>query len=164
MKFLKHIKKENIFVGDSTVVSPVEGIFVSANKINDPIFGEEVLGQTIGFVPIGKEIVCPVNGVVEMIFPTGHAFGIRGNDGNGYLVHIGINTVNLNGKGFNVYLKENQKVKAGQLAVKIDLDEIKRQGYDDTVILIVSEKGKEDFKVNYLDIDYVEKGQIINNI
>ncbi|WP_296878944.1 PTS glucose transporter subunit IIA [Thomasclavelia sp.] len=163
-KFLKYLKKEILPVNDSTIVSPVKGKIVFANMINDSMFSEEILGQTIGFIPKDREIVCPVNGVVEMLFPTGHAFGIRGNDGNGYLVHIGINTVNLNGKGFNAYIKENQKVKAGQLAIKIDLDEIKGQGYDDTVILIVSEKKKEDFNVNYLDLDFVEKGQIINHV
>ena len=76
-KLLK--KKEEI------IVSPASGKMIPASEINDPVFGEEMIGQTIGIIPTEGTIVCPIDGIVEVAFPTGHAFGIKGNDGNGYV-------------------------------------------------------------------------------
>lgn len=153
-KLLK--KKEEI------IVAPASGKMIPASEINDPVFGEEMIGQTIGIIPSSGDIVCPVDGEVEVAFPTGHAFGIKGNDGNSYLVHIGIDTVSLAGKGFDAKLRQGQKVKAGELAVVMDIDHVKNAGLDPAVMLIVSEKKKDDFKVDYIDYKDVEKGEKIN--
>lgn len=161
--YKKKFKYEmNSFIDDCTVVSPATGILISAAQIQDPMFCQEMLGQTIGIIPEEDTIVCPVNGVVEVVFPTGHAFGIRRNDGSAYLVHIGIDTASLNGKGFISYLKVGQKVKAGQKAVKIALNKIRKQGYDTTVMLIITEKANENDNVQYMKNSHVKKGQIIN--
>ncbi|MBP3275519.1 MAG: PTS glucose transporter subunit IIA [Kandleria sp.] len=82
----------------------------------------------------------PANGVLSVLFPTGHAFGITTNDGTELLVHIGIDTVNLKGKGFNVLAKQGDHVLAGQPIIKVDRDLIKQEGYDLTTMLVVTNK------------------------
>ncbi|MBQ0065133.1 MAG: PTS glucose transporter subunit IIA [Firmicutes bacterium] len=144
---------------DNTILSPVSGMLIPASEISDPVFSEEMMGQTIGFIPDDGYIVCPVDGMVEVAFPTGHAFGIKGVDGNGYLVHIGIDTVSLEGKGFNALLKQGEKVKAGQPAVEMDINLVKETGLNTTTILIITEKVKD---VHYIDFKHVNKGDKIN--
>ncbi|MCH1942680.1 PTS sugar transporter subunit IIA [Holdemania massiliensis] len=157
------LKKEDIVPrGDEELVSPVKGKMVPPCEIPDDVFAEEMMGQTVGFFPANGDIVCPINGVVKVMFPTGHAFGIEGNDGNGYLVHIGINTVSLNGKGFSTYLKVGDKVKAGQKAVKVDLNVLNESNLNNTVILAVTEKKAYDFRIQFIDFGLVEKGQVIS--
>lgn len=160
--FSRFTKKEELQFKDSDVVSPVKGGMISAKEIDDPVFSEEIMGQTIAVEPENGEIVCPVNGTVSVVFPTGHSFGITTSEGNGFLVHIGIDTVSLNGKGFKTFIKQGEKVKAGQKAVQMDLDVIKKAGLKPTVILIVSEKNDDNFTIDYIDCKQVQKGQIIN--
>ncbi len=83
-------------------------------------------------------ITAPVNGELTTVFPTGHAFGITRSDGVEILVHIGINTVELNGAGFDVLAKAGETVRAGQPIVKIDRDVIEEKGYDTTTMLIIT--------------------------
>lgn len=162
--FDKLLKKESSVpsVSDKDVLAVVSGKMIPASEISDPVFGEEMMGQTIGFIPSEGTVVCPVNGVVEVAFPTGHAFGIKGNDGNGYLVHVGIDTVSLNGKGFKAFLKQGQKVKAGQKAVEMDIDLVEKAGLSTTTMLIITDKVNDAFKVNYIDFQNVDRGQKIN--
>ena len=147
---------------DTDVVSVVKGTLIDASQINDPLFSQEIMGQTIGFQPENGHIVCPVNGKVTAVFPTGHAFGITTKAGVGYLVHMGIDTVNLGGKGFKMYIKENEEVIAGQKAAKMDLNLVRNEGLDTTIVLVVTEKQDENFRVNYIECQKVEKGQLIN--
>lgn len=147
---------------DTDIVAPVSGEMIPANKISDAIFSEELMGQTIGFVPTSGEIVSPVNGTVEILFPTNHAFAIRSNDGSAYLIHIGIDTVSLNGKGFKAFVKQGDTVKAGQKVVDVDFVQIKQAGLDTTVMLIVTERKEDAFKADYIDYSNVTKGQKIN--
>lgn len=85
------------------------------------MFAQEIMGQTIGFVPKNGLIVSPANGTLEVVFQTGHAFGVRMQDGTGLLVHIGINTVDMNGKGFKIFARQGDTVKAGQPIIFVDL-------------------------------------------
>ena len=158
-------KKEEPAVSfdDNDIIAPVVGKMIPASEISDPVFGEEMMGQTIGFIPDGGDVACPVNGSVVVMFPTGHAFGIKGNDGNSYLVHIGIDTVSMNGKGFKPFIKQGDTVKAGQKAVQVDWNEVKKQGYQTTTMLIVTEPKEENFKNSYIPFGTVEKNQKINN-
>lgn len=144
------------------IVAPVSGELISAEAISDDVFAKELMGQTIGIAPSDGTIVVPVDGEVVALFPTGHAFGIQGRDGNGYLVHIGIDTVSMNGEGFELFIQQGQHVKAGQKAVTMDLELIKQKGLDPTVMLIVTETAEENFKVTYIANGSVEKGQKIN--
>ncbi|MDO4466451.1 MAG: PTS glucose transporter subunit IIA [Bacillota bacterium] len=150
-------KKEKEF----TVVSPATGVMIPAKEIKDPVFAEEMMGQTIGIVPSQSTVVCPVEGTVEVAFPTGHAFGIKTKEGYEVLVHVGIDTVSMNGDGFTSFLQAGQSVKVGDKAVEIDLGKIAKAGFDPTVMLIVTTTpdGKP---ISYIDFTSVEKGQKIN--
>ena len=98
-------------------------------------------------------IVSPINGELMTVFPTGHAFGITGHDGLEVLVHIGIYTVELEGKGFNVLANTGDKVRAGQPIVTIDRQEIEKAGYDTTTMLVIT-------NANNQEIHLQEKGEV----
>ncbi len=156
-------KDNNLNIKETDIVSLGNGKMISPKEINDPMFAEEMMGQTIGFILSDGEVVAPATGKLEVLFPTGHAFALRMNDGTGLLVHIGIDTVNLKGKGFKVLKKQGDKVKAGETVVKVDLDTVKQAGYDATTMLIVTEPIHDGEKINFIDFGNVKKSQIIIN-
>ncbi len=159
MKFFSKLK-EDVKYDDKSIVAIADATVVPTDKINDPVFSKEMLGQTIAFELKEDIIVSPSNGILEVMYPTGHAFAVRRNDGLGILVHVGINTVDLNGKGFKIYAKQGAKVKAGQKILKIDSEFIKKSGYDLTTMLIITENHKE--KLQFLCQSEVKSGQIIS--
>lgn len=156
-------KDNNLNIKETDIVSLGNGKMISPKEINDPMFAEEMMGQTIEFILSDGEVVAPATGKLEVLFPTGHAFALRMNDGTGLLVHIGIDTVNLKGKGFKVLKKQGDKVKAGETVVKVDLDTVKQAGYDATTMLIVTEPIHDGEKINFIDFGNVKKSQIIIN-
>ncbi|HCR68320.1 MAG TPA: PTS glucose transporter subunit IIA [Erysipelotrichaceae bacterium] len=156
-------KDNNLNIKETDIVSLGNGKMISPKEINDPMFAEEMMGQTIGFILSDGEVVAPATGKLEVLFPTGHAFALRMNDGTGLLVHIGIDTVNLKGKGFKVLKKQGDRVRAGEAVVKVDLDTVKQAGYDATTMLIVTEPIHEGEKINFIDFGDVKKSQIIIN-
>lgn len=158
MIFLKKLFKHN----DSDIVAVVNGTMIPPLHIKDHVFQSEMMGQTIGFVPLSDTIVSPVNGTVSMVFPTKHAVGIQGNNGISFIVHIGIDTVNLNGKGLTLFVKKGDHVKAGQKLIDADMNYIKMQGLDSTVILIASEFPEGLDRIDYIECTEVKEGQIIN--
>ena len=161
MGLFNRIKKENMKFKDTDIVSLGNGKMISPKEINDPLFSQEMMGQTIGFILSDGEVVAPANGKLEVLFPTGHAFALRMNDGTGILVHIGIDTVNLKGKGFRVLKKQGDKVRAGETVVKVDLDTVKQAGFDATTMLIITEPIKKDKKIDFIDFGDIRKSQII---
>ncbi len=156
-------KDNNLNIKETDIISLGNGKMISPKEINDPMFAEEMMGQTIGFILSDGEVVAPATGKLEVLFPTGHAFALRMNDGTGLLVHIGIDTVNLKGKGFKVLKKQGDKVKAGETVVKVDLDTVKQAGYDATTMLIVTEPIHDGEKISFIDFGNVKKSQIIIN-
>ncbi len=163
MGFFDKFKKEKLHdFEDSDIVAPVSGKMVPAVEISDSAFADELLGQTIGILPEDGTVVSPVNGKIVTMFDTGHAFGVEDNNGNTYLVHIGIDTVSMNGKGFQILVKQESSVKAGQPVISVDLKAVRDAGFDPIVMLIVIETPSDDFKVNYIPCGNVKKGQKIN--
>lgn len=148
-------------VDDQAIVSVCEGEMIPAEKIEDPVFAQEIIGKTIGFLPETGRFVSPVNGTVETIFSTGHAFGVRGADKTGYLIHIGINTVAMKGAGFTVLKREGDTVKAGEEIIRADLSKIRNFGCQTTTMLIISEP-VEDRSYDYIEPASVKSGQIIS--
>lgn len=131
------------------IIAPVKGQIIENDKLNDPIFSQQMLGQTLAIRPSLDylTIVAPANGVLEVLFPTGHAFAVRMENGLGLLVHVGINTVDLKGKGFKILAKKGQQVKAGDPIVKVDFNFLQESGLDYEVMLIVTDyDGKIDFQ------------------
>ena len=163
--FDKFLKKETISqYADEEIAAVVNGEIIPANQIKDEVFSQEMLGRTIGFIPGDGDIVSPANGKLEVMYPTGHAFGVRMKNGRALLVHIGIDTVEMKGKGFSILAKQGDEVKAGQSIVKVNLSMVKEAGYSDTVMLIVTEPAEDGSGVRYIDPGIVTKGQVINQL
>ncbi|MBQ6655069.1 MAG: PTS glucose transporter subunit IIA [Erysipelotrichaceae bacterium] len=153
-------KKEPKTYQDSDIVAVVSGPVVRNADIPDPVFAQEMLGKTFAVKPAGDKAVAPANGTLEVMFPTGHAFAVRMADGTGLLVHVGIDTVNLKGKGFKVMASQGDAVKAGQTIVKIDPELIRELGYNPITMLIISENPSEK-EFTFTDEDYVYAGNIV---
>lgn len=126
--------------------SPVNGCVVAIDEVNDEAFASKAMGDGVGIIPIDGKVYAPCDGTASVVFPTGHALGISVN-GVDVLIHIGIDTVELDGKGFETHVKQGDTVKQGDLLVSFDKDFIEAQGYDSTVIFIVTDMGnKKDIK------------------
>lgn len=120
------------------VYSPVQGEMITLDSVNDPTFAQKMLGDGVAVIPEDGKFYAPFDGVVETVFPTKHAIGLKSDTGIELLMHIGLDTVELKGKPYDVKVKANQRVKKGDLLVKADLDAIKKAGYDTTTPLIVT--------------------------
>lgn len=115
---------------DACVVSPFAGEIVPLEEVKDETFASKVLGDGVAVIP-GEDTVCsPVDGTVEMVFDTAHAIAFRTEDGAEILMHIGLDTVELNGKYFHIQAQSGQSVKKGDVLGTVEFDEIKKAGYD----------------------------------
>lgn len=124
---------------DKNIYAPVKGKCIDLVEVNDVGFASLSMGDGIAIIPDSHIVVAPCDGILQMVFRTGHAFGIKADNGFEILIHIGIDTVNLEGKGFTILKKVNQKVKQGEPIVDIDFDFIK-ENYDLTTMLIVTNR------------------------
>ena len=118
------------------VFSPVDGTYVKQENINDSTYSTDVMGIGCGIYPDNNVISSPIDGEVIMVFPTGHAVGIKRKDGLEILIHVGIDTVNLRGDGFTTLVKQGEKVKEGDELVRFNKEKILNNGLDPTVIMI----------------------------
>ena len=122
----------------TTVVNaPVAGHVISLDETGDPVFASRALGEGVGIQPADSTVVAPVSGVLQTVAETGHAFGIKTDDGVEVLVHVGIDTVKMNGEGFDVKVKANEHVNAGDNLVVVDFDKVKEAGYSITTLMTV---------------------------
>ena len=115
------------------------GEFIGIEKVNDQTFSEKVLGDGVAIVPREGKIFAPADAVAEMVMDTKHAVGLRTKAGNGLLLHVGIDTVNLGGKYFTLLVTEGHDLKKGDLILEFDLEKIKEEGYDTSACLIFTE-------------------------
>lgn len=109
-------------------VSPMQGTILPLEKVNDQVFSSKMMGDGFAVELTGSNVVAPFDGEITMTFPTGHAYGIKRDDGLEVLIHIGMDTVELEGKCFDMKVEKGQKVKQGDLLCKVDLDYIKEHG------------------------------------
>ena len=122
----------------TTVVNaPVAGHVIALDETGDPVFASRALGEGVGIQPTDSEVVAPVSGVLQTVAETGHAFGIKTDDGVEVLVHVGIDTVKMNGEGFAVKVKANDRVNAGDPLVSVDFAKVKEAGYSTTTLMTV---------------------------
>lgn len=124
--------------GEKVVTSPLTGRVIPLNEVKDAAFADGSLGEGIAIIPEEGYIVAPFDGTVSMIFDTGHAIGLMSDDGVEMLIHMGIDTVKLNGKYFEKLVNNNDKVVAGQPLIKFDLKAIKEAGFDVTTPVLVT--------------------------
>jgi beta-glucoside PTS system EIICBA component len=124
--------------GDSVLISPVRGEVVKLAEVSDPTFSSEVMGEGIAVRPLDGKIVSPVNGVVTTLFRTKHAIGITSEEGAEILIHVGIDTVKLDGKHFEALIEQGDTVVAGQPLLEVDIEAIKQEGFDTVTPVIIT--------------------------
>ncbi|GAB1612336.1 PTS cellobiose/arbutin/salicin transporter subunit IIBC [Mammaliicoccus lentus] len=123
---------------DITVAAPVEGRVKPIESVEDDVFSREVIGKSIAIEPTGNTIYAPVTGTVTSVFPTKHAIGITGDDGIEVLIHVGIDTVKLDGGPFISVIEEGDHVNIGDVIGTFDLEQIIEAGYDPTTIVVIT--------------------------
>lgn len=122
----------------SAIPSPVSGTAIDIRKVNDEVFSKEVLGKGVGIQPTDNVLYAPFDGTVDNVFDTGHAIALRSDEGVELLIHIGVNTVQLNGEGFHSEVNNGEHVTAGQPLISFDKEEISEKGYDTTTMVVVA--------------------------
>ena len=118
--------------------SPVDGTVINITETKDPAFSTEAMGKGIGITPKGTIIAAPVSGEIVTFFPTKHAVGLVTEEGVEVLIHVGVDTVGLNGKYFTAKKKQGDKVQKGEPLMEVDFDGIKSEGYDITTMVIIT--------------------------
>lgn len=119
------------------IAAPAAGRLVAIREVNDPTFADEILGKGVAVIPADGRICAPADGTVSTVFPTGHAAALTTDSGVEILIHIGLDTVKLNGKHFTVHAKEGDKVKKGDLLLEADIGKIREEGYDTITPMVV---------------------------
>lgn len=140
-----------------TIVAPCDGEVIPLSEVPDQVFSGGMMGDGVGFIPRQSEIVAPFHGKVKALFPTKHAIGIESTDGVELLIHIGIDTVKLNGEGFESFVKVGDEVAEGQLLMKVDLEYLQQHAPSIVTPMIVTNLGERQIEVE--DVKEVEKGQ-----
>lgn len=129
------------------IVAPVTGAVIPIQEVPDPVFSQKMMGEGIAVIPSEGNIYAPVNGTVILVAATKHAIGIRAEDGTEILIHVGLETVALNGTGFTVAVKEGEKVSTGQLLLEVDWDYIRKNAKSIVTPIIItnSDDGKRQY-------------------
>ena len=147
-------------LADQTIQTPIVGDVVALSDVNDPVFSSGAMGQGIAVKPSEDVVYAPADAEVTIVFPTGHAYGLRTANGAEILIHVGIDTVSMNGEGFNQKVAQGDKVKAGDVLGTFDSAKIAAVGLDNTTMVIVTNTA--DFaSVNPVASGTVAKGDAI---
>ena len=139
---------------NETLVTPIVGDVVALADVNDPVFSSGAMGQGIAVKPSQGVVYAPADAEVSIAFPTGHAFGLKTTDGAEVLIHVGIDTVSMNGEGFEAKVAQGDKVKAGDVLGTFDSNKIAAAGLDDTTMVIVTNTA------DYASVDSVATGSV----
>lgn len=121
--------------------SPANGKLININEVNDPVFSQGMMGPGFAIIPEKNDIFSPISGKVTSVFPTKHAIGLE-SKGIKFLIHIGIDTVELNGQGFEIHVQEGDRVTPDTLLVKIDRKFLASQEKEDTIMVVLPEYDK----------------------
>lgn len=159
---IEEVTKTKIEVKSQTdkeivIKSPLKGNLKDIAEVNDKVFSEGIMGKGVAIEPVEGKVIAPFDGKIEALFNTKHAIGLKSEDGVEMLIHIGIDTVNLEGKYFTAYVENGQEIKAGDLLVEFDIEAIKNEGYD--IITPVLITNVEEYK----DILPIKAGKIVES-
>ena len=149
---------------NSVIYAPVTGTLIPLEKVKDAVFSSGTMGKGIAVDPEDGVIVAPFDGTVTALYPTKHAVGITSEDGVECIIHVGVDTANLQGKHFEVKVKENQKVKAGDVLLEVDLAAIIKEGYSLVTPILVTNSDE------YLDVlpneteGMIAKSEVLLNV
>src|SRR5699024_3531797 len=143
--FLKGSKEKDV-----ELYNPVDGEVIPIEDVSDPVFSQKMMGDGYGIEPTNGEIYSPIKGEVVSVFPTKHALGLKTDNGIEVLVHIGIDTVELEGSPFEVFVSEGDKVTKDTLLANVDLEALKELEKSDTVIIVFTNMDDvDDFTIDH---------------
>lgn len=152
------IKENNdveVQVKNESILSPAKGKVIDLAQVNDATFSSGALGKGFAVIPEDGMYYAPFDGEVSMIFPTKHAIGLTSNNGVEILIHIGLDTVELNGQYFESFVEQGQKIKKGDLLMKVDLDKVKKAGYDIvTPVIVTNSDNYRNIELKDMDKDF----------
>ena len=152
--------KSEEHMNDVNIEACTEGEIVAIDTVSDKTFSSEILGPSVAIKSSNGKITAPFDGVVESLFPTKHAIGLKGEHGESVMVHIGIDTVNLQGEGFHSHIKQGENFKKGDLLLEFDSSLIQEKGYDDVVIVTVT-NGKKYSKVSKYSDQSIDTSRVM---
>lgn len=151
-KMEEKIEDKSLPMGKEVLSSPLDGQVISLNQVKDDAFSTEIMGKGIAIRPTNGKVFSPCNGTILTVFPTKHAIGIVSENGAEILIHIGMDTVKLDGKYLTVLVEKGQKIKKGDLLVEFDKDAIEKSGYSTETPIIITNSN------DYLDIISMKTG------
>jgi PTS system beta-glucosides-specific IIC component len=158
-KILGTKEKEKVEI-DPIIYSPLTGKVVPLRAVNDPVFSQEMMGQGAAVIPTVGRVVAPCDGEVISVFKTLHALTIKADNGAEIIVHVGLETVALNGQYYKSHVGDGERIKKGDLLLTFDLDQIKTAGYDVITPVIVT--NSTDYQcVEKTNDDDVNEGDIL---
>lgn len=141
---------------DETLHSPIVGEVVALSEVNDPVFSSGVMGQGIAVKPSKGVVYAPADAEIAIAFPTGHAYGLKTDNGAEILIHVGIDTVSLNGEGFEAKVSQGDRVRAGDIIGTFDSEVIAANGLDDTTMVIITNT------MDYAEVTPIATGSVTN--
>ena len=153
-----NIQKSNV-KKESIVYSPVKGNVIPLSEVEDEAFSSGILGKGAAIIPEEGVVYAPADGEISAFFPTGHAIGIKTTDGLELLIHVGMDTVQLDGKGFTPLAKAGDKVKKGQKLLEFDKELIKAEGYSTVTPVLISNFDQFD-EITAIDENHVQAGDV----
>lgn len=151
---------QSLAVQDDVLSAVVTGEVLPVKEVKDPVFSTEMMGKGVALIPESDQLFAPADGVLTVMYDSKHAYGIQADSGAEILIHIGIDTVNLAGQFFSTNKKKGERVKKGELLGTFDREAIKKAGYDDTVMLLVTNSAAYG-DVSTLDKPTVTQGEDI---
>ena len=167
VKEIKENKKETIEVSQSSIIggkkeikSPIAGKVIELSKVDDPVFSSGAMGNRVAIKPSDNKVYSPFNGTVQFIADTKHAIGLISDDGIEILIHVGMDTVKMNGKGFDVKTAVNSRVKEGELLLEFDIKAIEKEGYQIVTPVIITNSDAYNQNLLAVDMD-VDNGKPI---
>lgn len=136
------------------ILSPLEGTVIALQEVSDQVFASEAMGKGVAILPSAGRVVAPVDGTVTSIFKTRHAIGITSNNGAEILIHVGLDTVKLDGEFFTARVKQGDQIKAGDLLLEFDVKKIKEAGFELITPVVITNSS------NYQKVDVVKNGLV----
>lgn len=150
-------------MGVNAIKSPISGKVIELEKVDDPVFSSGAMGKGIAIEPMDNKVYAPFNGTIEFIAETKHAIGLLSEDGVEVLIHVGMDTVKMQGRGFNVKTSVNSKIKAGDLLLEFDRNAIEKEGYSLITPVVIT--NADNYEDNVLCInEEVKNGREIINL
>lgn len=146
---------------DEELALPVDGQYLTIDQVNDDLFSQKTMGDGYAVEPSDGHIVSPVKGEVTAVFPTKHAIGLKSDTGVEVLVHLGIDTVELDGKPFTMHVKEGDVLDIGDPIVDMDIDAVKAAGKEATVIVVITNQRDNQLKLTLANPNHIGKGDFI---